>query len=130
MSLSEFFNHVTYDFDEIVISLAVGTAKKREGSKYTAFQFRGKESKILAGNSIKLCPCLGLEIYRQSPISISILVIVLFLSQEASRGPFWPQVRSYVAFINDQTFYWAVTAMINNLSLTLSYDFLSLTFCC
>ena len=50
--------------------------------------------------------------------SISILFIVLFLSQEAPWGPFWPQVRSYMAFINDPTFYWAVTAMIN-----LSSDF-------
>ena len=55
MSLSQFFNHVTYDFDEIVISLAVGTAKKREGSNFTVFQFKGKESKIQSGNSMKLC---------------------------------------------------------------------------
>ena len=37
-------------------------------------------------------------------ISISILVIVFFLSQEASWGPFWPQVRSYMAFINESDF--------------------------
>ena len=50
---------------------------------------------------------------KQVSISISILVIVLLLSQEASWGHFLPQARSYVAFINDPTFYWAVTAVIN-----------------
>ena len=55
ISLSEFFDHVTFDLYEIVFSLAVGTAKKREGSNFTVFQFKGKESKIQSGNSMKLC---------------------------------------------------------------------------
>ena len=57
ISLSEFFDHVTFDLYEIVFSLAVGTAKKREGSNYTAFKFKGKETKHFSGNLINLSPC-------------------------------------------------------------------------
>ncbi len=39
ISLTQYFNYVTYDLDEIVASLVVGTAKKQDGSNDTSFEF-------------------------------------------------------------------------------------------
>ena len=48
----------------------------------------------------------------------SISIVYLFYSLLLKPGSFlrsfiWPQVRSYMAFINESDFLWAVTAMIN-----------------